>query len=112
MASSGYITHLLKNVCSPNELAGGTFRIVVSRFQQVAGISKPVFEYPSLPLPYVSGVICQAIRRYLADIDAIVRIRPNFIPPKLRINDKAIMDILLDHDHSFTTIQMQQIDSY
>ena len=72
MASSGYITHLLKNFRSPDELAGGTFPIVISRFQQVAGISKPVFEYPSLPLPYVSGVICQAIRRYLADIDAIV----------------------------------------
>ena len=111
MASSGYILHLLKNFRSPDELAGGTFRIVISRFQQAAGISKPIFEYPSLPLPYVSGVICQAIRRYLVDIDAIVRIRPNFVPPKLRVNDKAIMDILLDNDHSFDTVQMQQINS-
>ena len=31
MASSGYIKHLIKNFRSPNETAGGTFRIVVSR---------------------------------------------------------------------------------
>ena len=111
MASSGYITHLLKNFRSPDELASGTFRVVISRFQQASGISKPVFEHPSLPLPYVSGVICQAIQKYLVDIEAIVRIRPNFVPPKLRKNDIAIMDILLDNEHPFEITQMQQINS-
>ena len=111
MASSGYVTHLIKNWRTPTETVGRTFRIVVARFQQASGISKPVFEHPSIPLQYVSGAICHAIRKYLSDIIATVRIRPNFVPPRLRNNDIAIMDRLLEYDHPFTEIQLRQINS-
>ena len=111
MASSGYITHLLKNWRTPSDFAGGTFRIVVSRFQQAAGISKPVFAYPDIPLRYVSGVVCQAIRRYLVDIEATIQLSPDYVPPKLRMNDITIMDLLINNDHAFTDLQMKQINS-
>ena len=55
--------------------------------------------------------MCQAIRNYLVDIEGIIRIRPTYVPNKLRTNDIAIMDILLDHQDSFTEIQMKQINS-
>ena len=70
-----------------------------------------MFEHPSISLKYVSGAICHAIRKYLSDIIATVRIRPNFVPPKLRNNDIAIMDRLLEYDHPFTEIQLRQINS-
>ena len=66
MASSRYVTHLLKNWRTRTEKIGRTFRIVVARFQQASGTSKPVFEHPSIPLPYITGVICDAIRKYLS----------------------------------------------
>ena len=61
MASTGYITHFLKNWRSPRELPGGTLHTVVSRYQQQSGISYPAFEHPHLSLPYVDGKVCQAI---------------------------------------------------
>ena len=111
MASSGYITHLIKNWRVPTELTGGTFRVVVSRFQQAAGISKPIFEHPSISLTYVSGVICQAIRRYLVDIDGVIKLTPNYVPEKLRVNDIAIMDLLFQSELEFNEVQRKQINS-
>ena len=86
-------------------------RILVARFQQASGISKPVLEFPSIPLTYVSGSICQAIRKYLRDIDATIKINPTSIPPPLRQDDIAIMDKIFQTDHSFNEIQLQQINS-
>ena len=111
IASSGYITHLLKNWNNITEATGPSMRILVSRFQQASGISKPVLEFPSIPLNYVSGPICQAIRKYLRDIDATIKIHPTSIPPPLRQDDIAIMDKVFQIDHAFNEIQLQQINS-
>ena len=67
-----YSINLIKNLRTPNEPAGEAYQNVISRFQQASGISKPIFEHPSIPLPYVTGVMCQAIRKYLVDIEGII----------------------------------------
>lgn len=44
------------------------------------------------------------------DIEAVIELSPNFVPPKLRKKDMAIMDILLKYGYPFDDIQMQQIN--
>ena len=46
------------------------------------------------------------------NIEVTVKSCSNYVPLKLRVNDIAIMELLLTHDHAFTELQMRQINSY
>ena len=46
------------------------------------------------------------------DIEAIVNLRPTFIPPQLRLNDTAIIDILLTNDHPLDDIKWSSFRWY
>jgi hypothetical protein len=73
-----------------------------------AGVTFLLLECPERPLDYVKGNIIPATRKYLTAIDAQIHLDKTFVRPKLRLNDKSIMDRVITLD--LTATQHEQIN--
>ena len=109
-AGSGYVIHFLKNWRTGNEIIGKTMRIVYTWYQSHAGITFPLLEQPQIKLPYLQGTVIPAIRSYLSEINAVIRLDNNFIQPILRENDQSIMDMALSIT-TMTGIQLKRVNA-
>ena len=94
-AGSGYVIHFMKNWRTGNKIIGKSMRIVYAWYQSHAGTTFPLLEQPQIMLPYLKGTVIPAIRSYLCEINAIIRLDNTFIQPMLRVNDCSIMDMAI-----------------
>jgi hypothetical protein len=83
VAGTGYVMHFLKNWRTEIEDIGKHLQIVYAWTTWQAGISFPLFEKPTIDLPYLKGNVIPATRKYLADIDGQILLDNTFIRPPL-----------------------------
>ena len=87
--------HLLKNWRTPKEEVGKIPRIVYAWTAEVVGVTYPLLEKPKQHLPHIKGKLIPALRDALSKVGAKITVDNNYIWPKLRENDCALMDIAL-----------------
>jgi hypothetical protein len=107
-AGTGYVTHFLKNWRTPTEDIGKQLRIVYAWSAYQSGVSYPLLEHPGRPLDYISGKVIPGLRKYLNEIDGTIVLHNKYIRPKLRVEDKCIMDRV--NELSFTQNQRERIN--
>ena len=111
-AGAGYVLHFIRNWRTETENLGKMIRICYAWSAANAGVSFPLFESPEIEIPHLRGKVIPAIREFLASIDAKIHLDCTMIRPKLRENDKCLMDIALEMDSpQFTKIQLEQINA-
>ena len=59
------------------------------------GITTPLLEHPEMVLPHMRGRVLPAVRDALVRMNATFHIDQLYIRPKLRVDDIAIMDIVM-----------------
>ena len=109
-ANSTYVLHFIKNWRTGNEIIGKALRIVYAWCQYHAGTTFPLLERPQQMLPYLQGTVIPAIRYYLCEIGAVIRLDNTFIQPKLRVNDRSIMDMAISI-FTMTGKQLQRVNA-
>ena len=109
-AGSGYVIHFMKNWRTGNEIIGGAMRIVYQWYQSHAGTTFPLLEQPHIELPYLQGTVIPAIRAYLCEIHAVIRLDNTFIQPMLRLNDRSIMDMAISIN-TMTGTQLKRVNA-
>ena len=97
-AGTGYCLHFLKYWRSPHEMVGKKLRIVLAWCQYQAGVTFPILENTSTPLPWMPSRFIPAVRKYLDEIQATIEIDETFIQEKLRTKDRSLMEIALAQD--------------
>ena len=60
--------------------------------QYQAGTSYPIFQRPDTNLDYINGQICNAIWKYLTEIQSKIKLTPTYIQQPLCTHNIAIMD--------------------
>ena len=95
-AGSGYVTHFLKFFRSPQEDVGKLIRISLAWAQYQSGLSYGILKHPWTPIEYVEGRYYQRLMAYLGEINGSITHSPSYVQPKLRSNDRAIMEIALE----------------
>jgi hypothetical protein len=108
VAGTGYVTHFLKNWRTPEEDIGKKIRIVYAWTAFQAGVTFPLLENTDEEIDYVKGNVIPATRKYLDEIGGKIHIDNKYIRPKLRTEDKCIMERAIKM--KFTTIQMERIN--
>ena len=89
----GQVTMFLRH-WRKNSQAGQLSRIALAWFQVQAGVSFPILEYPSRPVPQLESKWISSMREFLAKIKATIVI-DDFIPPApQRLHDFVIMDVI------------------
>ena len=74
--------------------AGQLSRIALAWFQVQAGVSFPLLEYPSRPVPQLESKWISSMRDFLAKINAAIVI-DDFVPPApQRLHDFVIMNVI------------------
>jgi hypothetical protein len=99
---------LLKNWRTPTEDIGKQLRIVYAWTAYQAGVSYPLLEHPERPLEYISGRVIPGMRKYLDEIDGKIKFHNTYIRPKLRVDDKSIMERA--NEMEFTQNQRERIN--
>ena len=90
----GQILYLLKQWTCP--LAPGRAqRIAVAWAQMNVGVSWPIFENVTSPLPHFESQWFRVLREFLSSISGVVRLDQTSVPAIQRINDSHIMDHVL-----------------
>ena len=105
---TGYVLHFLKHWRTPHEEAGRLLRITLAWYQYQAGVSYPVLTNPTTDLSYTQSNFIPAVRNYLCKIQGSIKVDKPYIYPKLRSNDKSIMEIAQELD--LTSIQMKRLN--
>ena len=82
--------------------------INLNRLQHTAGVSFPVFEFPSRRLPHLEGTWLIHLRSSLAELDASLQIANLKILPTQRENDVYLMDIAVSSN--FTDKELRYIN--
>ena len=90
---------VLRHLRTPGQ-PGTLARINFNRIQHVAGVSYPIFEHPTRPLPHLEGTWLPTFRSLLASINASLEISELRILPPQRDRDRYIMDIALSYSFS------------
>ena len=109
VAGAGYVSHFLKFFRSPQEDAGKLIRITLAWTQYQSGMPFPILTQPWTPIHYVSGRFYRFLMTYLDDINGSIQYTPSYTQPKLRANDRAIMEVALELG-IFTVTQLQRIN--
>ena len=109
IAGSGYIAHFLEFFRSPQEEVGKLVRTTLAWTQYQSGLSYGILQHPLTPIAYVKGCYYKRLMAYLSDINSSINHPPSYVQPKLRSNDRAIMEIALELD-VFTETQLRRIN--
>ena len=75
---------------------GTLTRINIDRMQHAAGVSFSIFAYPARKLPHLEGSWLPMFRETLSRLGASLEIADMRILPPQRVNDKYIMDLVID----------------
>lgn len=67
---------------------------------EVAGVSFPLFEQPSVLIPHFRGTVFMALQSTLEELDGTLLFDQTFICPPLRENDQAIMEIAMKGNYT------------
>ena len=101
----------LKFLRSPHTREGQLLRIVLSRVQYQSGFSKSILEDVGRYMGHVERRWISTLREFLQSIDGTIQLWKPTIPPKLRSDDIAIMDMVTDHMHPhLTTTEVRRIN--
>ena len=90
---TGYVLHFLKHWRTPHEEAGRLLPVTLAWYQYQARVSYPILENPTTDLSYTQSNFIPAVWNYLCEIQGSFKVDKPYIYPKLRTNDKPIMEI-------------------
>jgi hypothetical protein len=97
---------IIKHLRSPGGQPGAMLRIALSWTQAYVGTSKPIWEYPTSPIPHHPAPYIDSIRTFLARIDgSIIMDDPSIMPILLRRRDQYIMDIVMEQGYKSATVK-------
>jgi hypothetical protein len=74
-----------------------------------AGVTFPLLKRPETPLDYVKGNVIPATRKYLTATGAKIHPDKTFVRPKLRLNNKSIIDRVITLDLNATQQDRKQL---
>ena len=94
--STGQIKNLLKHWRASHTQPSSLLRIGVAWAQWQAGISQPIFQFPTIPLEYLEARWLKSVRFALQSANASLRLAQSCVPKPERIKDRYIMDVARD----------------
>ena len=78
---------------------GRLLKCAIAWLQVSVGVSYPVLEYPSRPLPHIESLWIASMRQFLAHTDTAIQLDDPCLPPVQREHDIYIMDMILNCNH-------------
>ena len=90
----GQLKTFLKLWRSPKTPPGKLLRILLSWCQFCVGISTPVLQNVTTPLPHFESQWILSLRDYLKAVNGYIEIADTIIPPLRRTHDAFIMDLV------------------
>jgi hypothetical protein len=88
---------------------GKMFRIALSWFQLVVGVSYPILEQPHNPLPHSESKWFASLRTFMSKNQISLTLDDPMIPPLQRVHDAYIMDIIIQ-SKKYTDSEIRRIN--
>ena len=91
---------------------GKLLRIIIAWSQFYSGVSYPLLEFPTRPLPHSVGKFVISVRSYLSKIGGKIHITPTFVQSPLRKGDKSHMDTAVQFNFSDAELRRSTMSDY
>jgi hypothetical protein len=88
---------------------GRLFKCIIAWLQLSVGVSYPVLEYPSRPLPHMELLWLASMRQFLALTNTAIQLDDPCLPPLQRKHDAYIMDMILQCNH-YTPTEIKKLN--